>query len=134
MCCLRDAEFVLLCCLQVYCVTAVEPCTQPVCQACYLKQPVLPCAVGLDTQGIAGSSVALKHEQGVGMLLDAALKSPMSDKELTAITTLEREVRICYVIYAFVTSTLLCQHVMSVTAIAHIPRLICWVDVLLARC
>ena len=91
--------FVLLCCLQV-CSVTVDLCVQPVCQACFSNQPVLPCTVGLDTQGIAGSSVALKHKQGVGTLLDTALKSPMSDKELTAITTLEREVRICYVIYA----------------------------------
>ena len=59
--------------------------------------------MGLDTQGIAVSSMALNHENGVGSLLDTALKSPISDKELTAITTLEREVRICYIVYAYFT-------------------------------
>ncbi|KAL0036873.1 hypothetical protein WJX77_003215 [Trebouxia sp. C0004] len=49
--------------------------------------------VGLDTQGIAGSIMALKREEEVGML-DTALKSPMSDQYLLAITTLEREVSI----------------------------------------
>ncbi len=85
-----------------------------------IQQPVLPCAVGLDTQGIAGSSMALNLEEEVGTL-DAALKSPLSDKELTAITTLEREVRICCVTYAYFTSTLLCQHVKSVNSTAHMP-------------
>ena len=88
--------------------------------------------MGLDTEGIAGSSVALQHEQGVGMLLDTALKSPMSDKVLTAITTLEREVRICCVIYAYFTSTLLCHHFTSVNLTAYMPWLVYWMDVLLA--
>ena len=87
--------------------------------------------MGLDTQGVAGSSVALQHEQGVGTLLDMALKSPMSDKELTAITILDREVRICHVIYASFTSTLLCQHVMCVTLTAHVPQLTSWAEVFL---
>ena len=59
--------------------------------------------MGLDTQGIAGSSMAPKHEDGVGSLLDTALKSSISDKELTAISTLIREVRICYIVYAYFT-------------------------------
>ncbi|KAL0024386.1 hypothetical protein WJX79_007764 [Trebouxia sp. C0005] len=47
----------------------------------------------LDTQGIAGTSMAFSHEEEVNTL-DTAQRSPMSDKELTAITILEREVSI----------------------------------------
>ncbi|DBA75584.1 TPA: hypothetical protein ACH3X2_009138 [Trebouxia sp. C0005] len=49
--------------------------------------------VELDTQGIAGTSMAFSHEEEVNTL-DTAQRSPMSDKELTAITILEREVSI----------------------------------------